>query len=302
MADIFETTLRDGTVFKGRKWLCKGAVANLVFITGMDEHALRYEGFAGVLNVNKINLYVLDQLGQGLNAPSVEDLQKWPKDAFALTLEAIETTRNEVAKNGLPTVVGGHSMGSFMIQGYLETYPRANQKAIIMGSNGGQKTLMGIAYKLACMIVNKKNWDKPNPTMQNLGLGAYAKSIKNRKTDLDWLSYNEENVKVYAADPYCGAMNTGGFWHEFLKGMKEIWKAKNLKKIHTTSRILIVSGEDDPVGQCGKGLRWLDKTYRVDMGISDVKTILYPHMRHEILNEDNHEEVTDDIIEFILKK
>ena len=301
MAEIFETTLHDGKVLKGRKWAAKEAKANLVFITGMDEHSARYEGFAKFLNENGVNLQVIDQFGQGLNAPDIKDIQKWPKDAFALTLEGIEKTREEAAKNGLPTIVGGHSMGSFMIQGYLQAYPRADQKAIIMGSNGGQKGLMSIAYCLASMMIHKGNWDKPNPTMQNLGLGGYAKAIKDRKSDLDWLSYNEENVKVYAADPYCGAMNTGGFWKEFLKGMKEIWKGKNLRKVNTTSHILLVSGEDDPVGQMGKGVRWLENTYRVKMGINDTKAIIYPHMRHEILNEDEKLRVMEDILAFINK-
>ena len=301
MAEIFETTLHDGKVLKGRKWAAKEAKANLVFITGMDEHSARYEGFAKFLNENGVNLQVIDQFGQGLNAPDIKDIQKWPKDAFALTLEGIEKTREETAKNGLPTIVGGHSMGSFMIQGYLQAYPRADQKAIIMGSNGGQKGLMSIAYCLASMMIHKGNWDKPNPTMQNLGLGGYAKAIKDRKSDLDWLSYNEENVKVYAADPYCGAMNTGGFWKEFLKGMKEIWKGKNLRKVNTTSHILLVSGEDDPVGQMGKGVRWLENTYRVKMGINDTKAIIYPHMRHEILNEDEKLRVMEDILAFINK-
>ena len=301
MAEIFETTLHDGKVMKGRKWFVDGAKANLVFITGMDEHSARYEGFARFLNENGVNLQVIDHFGQGLNAPTIEDLQKWPVDAFKLTLEGMEKTREETAKNGLPTIIGGHSMGSFFTQAYLQTYPRAAQKAIIMGSNGGQGALMSIAYCLACMMIHKGNWDKPNPTMQSLGLGGYAKAIKDRKTDLDWLSYNEENVKTYAADPYCGAMNTGGFWKEFLKGMKQIWKGKNLKKVHTTSQILIVSGEDDPVGQMGKGVKWLENAYRVKYGIADTKLILYPHMRHEILNEDEKQKVMDDILAFINK-
>ena len=301
MAEIFETTLHDGKVLKGRKWTVDDAKANLVFITGMDEHSARYEGFAKFLNENQVNLHVIDHFGQGLNAPDIRDIQKWPKDAFALTLEGIEKTRAEVAKNGLPTIVGGHSMGSFMIQGYLQAYPHADQKAIIMGSNGGQKGLMGIAFCLASLMVHKGNWDKPNPTMQNLGLGAYAKAIKDRESDLDWLSYNKENVKVYAADPYCGAMNTGGFWKEFLRGMKEIWKGKNMKKVQTTSHILLVSGEDDPVGQMGKGVKWLERTYRQKLGISDTKAILYPKMRHEILNEDEKQKVMDDILAFIQK-
>ena len=72
--------------------------------------------------------------------------------------------------------------------------------------------------------------------------------------------------------------------------MAQIWKKKNLKLIDKKEVIFITSGEDDPVGQNGKGLRWLEKTYK-DMGVNDVTLKLYPHMRHEIHNEDNYLEV-----------
>ena len=300
MSEIFLVEIDGGHVLKGRKWITPNAKANLSFITGMQEHAQRYDRFGKYLNEHGVNLFVLDHFGQGLNAPLPVDLQRWPKDAFALTLQAMEKERQLAADNGLPTVVGGHSMGSFMTQAYLEAYPHPDQKAIIMGSNGGQGGLMSMGYAVACMMVHKSNWNEPNKFMTNLGMGGYAKSIKDRKSDIDWLSYNEENVAKYAADPYCGVMNTGGFWKEFLRGMKEIWKKKNMRRINHSSHLLLVSGEDDPVGQCGKGVRWLEKAY-LELGVSDTKAILYPKMRHEILNEDKHDIVDKDILDFIMR-
>ncbi len=300
MSEIFNVEITGGIVLKGRKWIAKDAKANLSFITGMEEHAARYERFGQFLNENGVNLFVLDHFGQGLNVEDPKDLQKWPKNAFAMTIEAMEKERQLAASNGLPTVVGGHSMGSFMTQAYIETYPNPDQKVIIMGSNGGQAGLMGLAFMISSMIVHKSNWDKPNKTMHNLGLAPYAKAIKDRKTDLDWLSYNEENVKIYAADPYCGVMNTGGFWKEFTRGMKEIWKKKNMRRVEPSSHILIVSGQDDPVGQMGKGVRWLEEAYK-KVGVKDVRANLYPHMRHEILNEKEHDIVDKDLLAFILK-
>ena len=298
--EVFEITLASGEIVKGAKWLIKEAKANYVFITGMQEYATRYERMANYFNEKGINVWILDHFGQGLNAPTEDDLQKWPKDAFDKIVDALNLTIIEAKKNGLPTIQGGHSMGSFTTQARLEKYPLAADKTLIIGSNGGQGGLMSIAYFLTKLLVHKSNWDKPNKFFTNLGIGPYNKQIKNPRTPVDWLSYNEANVDAYVADPYLGHMKTGGFWKEFLKGMAQIWKKKNLQKIAKEEVIFITSGEEDPVGQNGKGVKWLEQTYK-KLGVSNVTLKLYPHMRHEIHNEDDYLTVYEDWVNFILK-
>jgi alpha-beta hydrolase superfamily lysophospholipase len=95
---------------------------------------------------------------------------------------------------------------------------------------------MKMGYALSKLIVHKSNWNKPSKFLSNMGLGAYTKAVKPRKTDLDWLSYNEENVKRYIADPYCGHQDTQGFWREFLKGMSHLYESKMLKKLSPRKR------------------------------------------------------------------
>ena len=299
--EVFEIALASGEKVKGAKWLVKDGKANYVFITGMQEYATRYERLAKYLNKQGINVWILDHFGQGLNAPTVDDLQKWPKDAFDKIVDALYLTIQEAKKNGLPTVQGGHSMGSFITQARLQKYPLAADKTLIIGSNGGQGGLMSIAYFLAKVLVHQSNWDKPSKFFHNLGLAPYNKAIKNPRTSVDWLSYNEANVDAYVADPYLGHMNTAGFWKEFLKGMSKLWKKKNMQKVNKDEVIFITSGEEDPVGQNGKGVKWLEKAYR-DLGVKNVTLKLYPHMRHEIHNEDDYLIVYQDWANYILGK
>ena len=299
MSEIFEIQLPTGETLKGYHWPAKNAKANFTMITGMQEYAFRYDPVAQYLNKQGINVWILDAFGQGLNAPTVDDLQKWPVDAFAKTVDAIHLLNQLAKQNGLPTTQAGHSMGSFLTQSRLERYPHSSDKTMLVGSNGGQAALMSVAAFLGKLLVHKGNWDKPNPFLTNLGVGSYGKAIKDRKTDLDWLSYNEANVQAYIADPYLGHMPTGGFWREFLKGLAQIWKGKNLKKITADEVIYITAGEEDPVGQNGKGPRWLEAQYKKN-GVKNVTLKLYPHMRHEIHNENDCEQVWKDWAEFIL--
>ena len=272
-------------VQKGNCWKAEPATSNLVFMTGMQEHSERYDHLARYLNDFGISVYVLDAVGQGLNAPRPEDQQKWFKGAFDTNVSAAHQKVMELKEETkLPTFIMGHSMGSFMTQRYLELFPDSADKVVIWSSNGPRRMKMACAYMLASILTNKRNWDKPSKFISNASFGPYARTVKNRKTDVDWLSYDEENVKDYIADPYCGAENTHGFWKEFLRGMNELYKKKNLKKVSKNEKILIVAGEEDPVGEMGKGPRRLKETYE-NLGVSNVTIFMFPHMRHEIHNE-----------------
>ena len=296
---VFEVQGSGGHIQKGLSFEKEGNKKSFVIMTGMQEHAKRYEDFALFLNDLGYNVHVLDAVGQGLNAPKVEDLQKWYVDAFDSNVSAANAKVEELKKAGSEqTIIFGHSMGSFMVTRYLELYPLSTDGVIICGSNGPDGLKMSVAYLLACMQTNKKNWDKPSMSMTKLAMGGYAKAIKNRKSDLDWLSYNEENVNKYAADEYCGHINTYGFWHEFLKGMKHLYQGKNWKKISPNEHVLIISGEEDPVGTMGKGPRKLEKAFK-KLGMKDVTLHMYEKMRHEILNEEKKELVYKDIEEFL---
>ena len=129
-------------------------------------------------------------------------------------------------------------------------------------------------------------------------LSFFIVGCKKEEQETGDINY-KKNVDAYVADPYLGHMNTGGFWREFLKGMAQIWKKKNMKKVSKDEIIFITSGEEDPVGQNGKGVKWLEKAYK-DLGVNNVTLKLYPHMRHEIHNEDDYLQVYEDWAHFIL--
>ena len=297
----FSLRLSDGTPMKGRHWPIEEPVANFCLITGMQEHSARYDELARYLNAKNVEVYVLDALGQGLNAPKVEEQMRWPSQGFAKNVEGVAAMCDLARKNGKPVIQAGHSMGSFITQRRLELYPHASDGTILIGSNGGQKGLMSVAFLLASLIVHSSNWDKPSPFLTNLSLGGYSKAVKNAKTPIDWLSYDEDNLRAYAQDDYCGYPPTGGFWKEFTRGLKEIWKTKEMKKVAHDERILIIAGEEDPVGQNGKGPKWLLDRYS-SLGVERVSLKLYPKMRHEIVNEEKKEEVFEDIASFVLAR
>ncbi len=291
-------------VLYGHKWIIEDnnitLKGNILIVTGMAEHSLRYNDFASFLNSLGYNVYSLNHYGQG---EKNGELMNPCDDYFFKMIETIKDF-NKMLKslnNDKPLINIAHSMGSFIMQGYIEKYSETIDKCILIGSNG-RNPLVKVGYFLSKILINKRNENKKAKLFHNLSIGAYEKSVKNKKISSvnEWLSYNLENVKKYDEDPLSGVRPTNKFYKNFLKGLSTIQKEKNIDNISKTLPILILGGKEDPVGNNGKGLVSLTKIYKNHN--LNVTLKLYDHMRHEILNEDEHMLVYNDIKDFILKK
>jgi alpha-beta hydrolase superfamily lysophospholipase len=299
--DLIQMTMKNGEVLKGRAWTIKEPKANVIIVTGMLEHSLRYDNFAQELNNHGYDVFCLDQYGQGTNVNDVKtEYGIWPESGFSKSVKNCDELVSKLRVSCRPTYIFAHSMGSFMIQDYIQRYTEHVNKVVLCGSCGKQSAV-SFGYFLSKFVATKKRRNNKSPFLAKLVLGSANKRIKNPKSSNAWLSYNEENVAKYDTDQLCGGVASGGFYREFLKGLNRLYKTKFLKKIRSDISILIISGQDDPVGHYGKGVEKLYKMYK-KLGIKDVSMKLYPNMRHEILNETNNKEVYKDIIDFLDKE
>ena len=295
----FSVTNEEDTLF-GLKWLVDNSEFNVILMEGMEEHCSRYDAFAKFLNEKNVDVFALDTFGQGLNVK--EDMSNvgiWPKDGFFKQCKAVHKLLMDLKAAGKPTYIFSHSMGSFMSQRLLIEFPNDIDKIVLCGS-GSKNPVLGMGHMLSKMTTNEKNKNMKAKLMNNMMFGGFNKKIKNPRTPFDWLSYNEENVDKYIADPLCGFGPTNGFCLEFIEGMLPLHKAKSLKKLNPKAKIFIISGEEDPVTNYGKSVGILKEMYN-KYGVSDVDTKIYEGMRHEILNEDRKLEVMEDIYNFFVK-
>ncbi len=272
-------------------------IAVVIIMTGMEEHLKRYDDFAKYLNKEGFHVYGVDHFGQGENIlPDGSNRGVWPKSGFRKQVQAVDALVQKVRLSCLPIFIFSHSMGSYMCQDYIQRYTQHVSKVVLCGANG-KNPFVGLGYHLAKLITSDKNREKPSKFLTKMMFGSFNKKVKDPESPNSWISYNKENVAKYDADPDCGFGPNRGFCLEFLKGMNRLWKKKFLQKIRHDLDIFLISGTDDPVSNYGKGIGKLEKMYK-KYHISNVSTKLYPHMRHEILNEEGHEEVYKDVVEF----
>ncbi len=269
--------------------------ACMLIIHGMVEHSKRYENFAKFLNKNDIVVLTFDLRAHGKTVGDAEKVGHYDGDLFAdCTKDAICFSNFLREKYpALPLVVLGHSYGSFVLQSYVENYPDFDM-AIFSGSANMKGILPGLALCISKLTRTFKGKDAKAKLIHKLTLGQYGKDFENG----NWLTRDKKIFEDYVADPFCGNMCSANFYVSMFKGIKGIYKKKNLKKLPLTKPFFIISGAQDEVGGKGNLVKKLEALY-TKQGVKQVEMKLYEDARHEILNETNRKEVYQDILNFV---
>jgi len=198
----------------------------------------------------------------------------------------------------VPHFVMGHSMGSFIVRNVLKHHAQNFTGAILMGTadaNPLTKVLLPI-NKVLAKVAPKK----PNPVFANVMNKVLNSKLDNRisSSEFAWLNEDPQAIEAYEADPLTGFdFTNNGFLTLFSlmeAGLNKNWAMTIAKDFP----MLLVSGENDPIGDMGKGIRKIASRLE-KQNFSDITLQLYPHMRHEPIHEQNKQQVYQDIVDWI---
>ena len=293
------------TAIHGAIWAPEGSVKAVLQIShGVGEYILRYRPFAEFLAERGFAVVGNDHLGHGKSVTEgAARLYFGPKGSWNWVVDDIYQCRTLMGRRfpSVPYFLLGHSMGSFLARTYLIRYPGTVDAAVIMGTGQMPLPMLRAAQALAAEECRKVGEDQVSPLVDKMAFGAYNQRFAPNRTEADWLSLSEANVDAYLADSLCGGTATVGLFREMLGGLGFIRRRENLKKMNLNTPILFISGEQDPVGDMGKGVRRAYDSFR-HAGVRDVSLRLYPELRHEILNEDCKAEVFQDVYQWLAEK
>lgn len=265
---------------------------------GMIEHIERYDDFAGYLNSNGIAVVGNDHLGHGKTAGSPDDYGYFGADASVTVVSdlfKVTGYAKERFGSDVPYFLLGHSMGSFMARRYLIEHGDALDGAVICGTGYQPPAVLAIASAVtACIGAVKGDRYRPE-SLKKMAFGPYNKRIPDAKSPNSWLSRDDEVVRRYDSDPMCTFSFTADGYRTLFGVLKFIQKKKNYRRIPKDLPVFMIAGEEDPVGNYGKGVEKVFRAYS-DIGIKDISLKLYPNDRHEILNEPDKEDVYSDIL------
>ena len=198
---------------------------------------------------------------------------------------------------GVPFILLGHSMGSFLAREYALRYGKELDGLILSGTGFYPKALCASGRMLAKLAPKKK----PANFVNNIAFAGNNKPFAPGRTGFEWLSRDEKEVDKYVADPLCGFCFTGSAFSDFFGGLLALTDESRLSSMPKDLPVYFMSGDRDPVGQMGEGVRQVAEQFK-KAGMRDITVKLYPDARHELFNELNRDEVTADLIQWLEKE
>lgn len=258
---------------RGYRWPRRPHAGVVVISHGLAEHALRYDRFARALNAADYDVWAVDHRGHGQTAgpAGLGDFGIGGWDALVDDLDQVV----DMAKadgSGAPLVLFGHSMGAAAAQQYAP-----------IGSE-----------KLTALVLCGSTLRRPDET-----LPTYNEAFEPARTPYDWLSRDPLEVDKYVADPLCGFEG-----QTVVNGFDPLdprrVDIRRLSRIRGDLPVLLVAGDADPVNGNLRGIEFLESRWR-EAGVQQIERQIYPGARHELLNESNRQEVTDNIIRWLAR-
>ncbi len=267
---------------------------------GMAEHIDRYDDFARFLASNGFIVCGNDHVGHG---KSINDRSKIGYIAEVngdkRLIDDMHILTNIMKKRNpdLPYFLFGHSMGSFCARIYAAHFGYELKGLILCGTGeipDISSALLPILDKICEKYGDMRRVDKLSEIMNK---GA-SLMIGEKKLPLAWLSVNSENRLDYSNDDLCGFTYTLRGYRDIYAIMCEACEDSWALKLPSDLKIMIISGADDPVGAKGRSVHTVADNL-MDAGF-EPEVILYPCMRHEILNEEENEQVYADVLSFLM--
>jgi alpha-beta hydrolase superfamily lysophospholipase len=272
----------DGSRLVGYRWAADAPARGVVVVAhGLGEHSLRYSHLAAALTAQGLDVVAVDHRGHGATARSDEELGSFGPGGWEAVVDDFGRVVEQATapRSGLPVVVLGHSLGSFVVQTYLLDHSDRVTGAVLSGS----AALDEVAVLL-------------DPSAE-LDLAMLNAPFQPARTEFDWLSRDPAQVDAYIADPRCGfGLDPSGV-RSLRDAAARTADPAAVAGIRKGFPLYVISGTDDPVHA---GLLWLDKLVaRYRQADLDVITKYYEGGRHEIFNETNRVEVIGDLIAWL---
>lgn len=266
----------DGLRIHVHAWPAQGPRrGTLVLAHGMGEHALRYAEFAGALTARGVDVLAPDQRGHGITAGATApgDFGPGGWEGLVADLAAL------IDATAGPVVLFGHSMGSLAAQQYAIEHAESLVGLVLSGST--------------C-------FDAMTPPEDDAagGLAAFNAPFEPARTPFDWLSRDAAQVDRYIADPLCGFDAAPDAMAGMFGAAQRIARPEALAGLRADLPVLVLAGDADPLNAGGTLVDALVARWQ-DAGVRRVDRVLYRDGRHEMLNETNRAQVTEELATWI---
>lgn len=272
-------------------------------IHGYGEHSRRYLHMIVKFMDAGFIVAADDHVGHGKTALENDTWGDWGDRGCHTMMEDEHKLKELVCEKypGLPYFLFGHSMGSFIVRDYIAKYGDELSGVTICGTSGVFPGADETAAELEKAVADGKGKES-DPSYAGGLLGWMCERCGEVSIGNEWICADEYVQRDHAEDPFDAftkpTLNQSLLY--FVQMMQVITGKEWAEKVPKGLPIYNIGGDQDPVGQYGKGIyevsSWLYETGHV------VETKVYPGYRHEIHNYAQiKDEVEAGIVSFMEK-
>ena len=270
-------------------------------IHGFGEHSRRYLHM--IVSFMEAGYIVAadDHVGHGKTAMVNDAWGDWGDTGFHTMMEDEHTLKELVCGKypGLPYFLFGHSMGSFITRDYAAKYGEELAGITICGTTGTFRGAKETA-ELLKKICEEGHGLESNPEFTGALMGWMCERCGEVTIGNECICADPYVQRDHAEDPFDAFTRPASnrSLYDFTQMMEAIKGTQWAEKVPKALPIYNIGGDQDPVGEYGKGIyevsNWLCETGH------QVTTKVYSGYRHEIHNYAAiKNEVEAGIIEFM---
>ena len=266
---------------------------------GMMDYVGRYKGLADALCSAGYALAGNDHLGHGDSVKTPDDYGFFAsKNGYVYVIDDVKKMNDLIRKEfpGVPVTLLGHSMGSFIARLYAAKY-RNSIDALIIHGTAGPNPATGAGKVLVKILRAIKGERHRSKFVCSLADGGYNKGFDPAEGAGAWLTRDPSMVADRVGNPKNDFIFTLAGYEDLFTMLGSCNSKQWFVDFPTSLRTLVVSGEKDPVGGFGKGVRYVYDNLKNNGANVELK--LYPEARHELFMETNRDEVFADLIAWL---
>lgn len=266
---------------------------------GMMDYIGRYKGMADAFCKAGYALAGNDHLGHGDSVASPDDYGFFAgKNGYNYVIDDVKKMNDLIRREipDVPVILLGHSMGSFIARLYAVKYKDSIDGLIIHGT-AGPNPATGAGLLLVKLLRAIKGERHRSKFICSLADGGYNKGFDPAEGDGAWLTRDPSMVADRKGNPKNDFIFTLAGYEDLFGFLGDCNSSDWFRQFPKDLTTLVISGEMDPVGGFGKGVRYVYDN--LEKQGANVELKLYEGARHELFNETNREEVFADLIAWI---
>lgn len=197
-----------------------------------------------------------------------------------------------------PVFLMGHSMGAMAARLYLKYFDSSIDGLIMSGTPSWDplsylgKFLSGFLCSIG--LERYRMFFSQRLTSTKYNLKCFAEGYQT------WMCSDPKVNQAHMDNPLCNFYMTANCAYNLMEMLAEDFSKDNWLRANLEMPICLLSGEFDALKLSPS--RFLHSiSHLKDRGYRHIKSLVYPRMRHEVLNEIGKEKVWDDILSIVSK-